>query len=96
MGTMMQSCINCNKEKETNSSQRTKRSTMKIKDKFCKGTITIQEDISEDLPQKSNNSIKSIKQNICLYTNHFNSDPWKIYKLVEDVSPNQKIISLIK
>ena len=67
MGTIMKSCINCNnnKEQETKPSLRTM--SRNFKDKFCNYTITIQEKLLDELPKKSNNSIKPKKNKVCVY-----------------------------
>ena len=97
MGNLVKFCIDCNKkkEKEIDEPLKTLSRTMEIKDKFCKGTITIEENIPEELPFKRKKSAKSSKSNICLYTNQFRSNPFNIYKIVEEYHPDRKLVSLL-
>ena len=97
MGTTMKNCLNCHKEevKVPNNSLKTlsRKVQTKIVDKYCSGTITIEE--QEDLPIKRKTTQKPLKQSICLYTNQFHSNPNKFYKISNDISEKQKVVELL-
>jgi serine/threonine protein kinase len=101
MGMVMKNCLSCNKDKDKVEvpnvplKSLSRKVKTKIVDKYCPGTITIEENTQEDLPIKKKTTQRPLKQSICLYANQFHSNPKKFYKISNDISEKQKIVELL-
>jgi hypothetical protein len=77
MGMVMKNCLSCNKDKDKVEvpnvplKSLSRKVKTKIVDKYCPGTITIEENTQEDLPIKKKTKQRPLKKSICLYANKF-------------------------
>ena len=96
MGTLIENCYKCSKNEENDEDNsvpspiiKPKTIETKIGDSHCEGIITINKQESSNINQNDKNSKEFIFQS------QFHRDPFDSYKIINEISPNIKLVNYV-